>query len=152
MTEHASRGASDRAPDRTAPPGRQPATTDLAPESTLGAPMIGPASTLLALQRLVGNRAVGSFVERRTLQRPAGRSPETAAASVGRPGIQRAMSGEMADQIAHRLSKAMRGWGTDEEAIYGALSGRSKDDLDLITAKFKPLAQHGTLDADLRDE
>ena len=43
-------------------------------------------------------------------------------------------------------------WGTDEEAIYGALSGRSKADLDAITAAYQPMAMKGSLDADLRDE
>ena len=36
--------------------------------------------------------------------------------------------------------------------MHGALSGRSKQDIDKIVSAFGPLAEHGTLDADLRDE
>ncbi|HEV8545881.1 MAG TPA: peptidoglycan-binding protein [Candidatus Limnocylindrales bacterium] len=66
--------------------------------------------------------------------------------------VQRAVNAAQADSIAHRLDKAMRGWGTDEEAIYGALSGRTRPDLDLITSAYQPLSQEGSLDADLRSE
>jgi hypothetical protein len=46
----------------------------------------------------------------------------------------------------------MEGLGTDEEAIYGALSGRTKADFEAIRKAYNPIAMEGSLDADLRDE
>ena len=43
------------------------------------------------------------------------------------------------------------GWGTDEDAIYGALSGRTQADIDEITKAYRKYSDDG-LDADLRDE
>jgi peptidoglycan hydrolase-like protein with peptidoglycan-binding domain len=116
-------------------------------------------STLIALQRAAGNRAVGDLLATRppglggtsggSLGRTPGRAPTGAPASV--PTIQR-LSADQATSIARKLHDAMDRWGTDEEAIYGALSGRSKADLDAITAAYQPMAMKGSLDADLRDE
>ncbi len=62
------------------------------------------------------------------------------------------MSPVQADRVARQLLDAMDRWGTDEEAIYGALSGRSRADLDAVIAAYQPIAMHGSLDADLEDE
>jgi hypothetical protein len=161
MTDPASPATATRGPDKMPRPDRSPAQ----PEAALAAPGVaspavgasgGPlhAASMLALQRLAGNRAVGGMMASRARPSAAASTPTVSspAPAAAHPVVQRAISPEMADEIAHRLSKAMRGWGTDEEAIYGALSGRSKQDLDKIVTAFGPLAEHGTLDADLRDE
>lgn len=62
------------------------------------------------------------------------------------------MAADQATGIARSLLDAMDRWGTDEEAIYGALSGRGRADLDAITAAYAPISMKGSLDADLRDE
>jgi peptidoglycan hydrolase-like protein with peptidoglycan-binding domain len=163
MTDPASPATATRVPDRAPRPDPSPATSDTAiPAPGVASPAVaasgGPlhAASIVALQRLAGNRAVGNMMARRA-GRPAAASipaaaPSTPAPTARHPVIQRAISPEMADSIANRLSKAMRGWGTDEEAIYGALSGRSVDDLNLIIDKYKPLAMKGGLVADLKDE
>ncbi len=83
------------------------------------------------------------------------------AALVGRPAtgpvqpravVQRAISAGQAGDVAHRLLEAMEGWGTDEDAIFGALSGRTRLDLSAITEAYEPISMNGSLDADLRDE
>lgn len=53
--------------------------------------------------------------------------------------------------IAVQLRDAMEGWGTDEEAIYAALSGRTNTDVDRIAAEYQTLTGRG-LQADLQDE
>lgn len=58
---------------------------------------------------------------------------------------------EMLEQIARRLREAMQGLGTDEEAIYGALSGRSQDQVDAIETTYERLFDRD-LQADIRDE
>ncbi len=57
----------------------------------------------------------------------------------------------MLEQIARRLHDAMSGLGTDEEAIYAALSGRSQSQHDDIAQTYETM--YGTeLQADLVDE
>ncbi len=58
---------------------------------------------------------------------------------------------EMLEQIARRLREAMSGLGTDEEAIYGALSGRSKDQVEAIEKTYERLYSRD-LNADIQDE
>ncbi len=105
-----------------------------------------PPVVMLGLQRTAGNAAVGRLVRRAA----AGAPPVTGGAS--RPAVQRVMSADQAGRIARQLLDAMDRWGTDEEAIYGALSGRRRADLDAVIAAYQPIAMHGSLDADLEDE
>jgi hypothetical protein len=65
--------------------------------------------------------------------------------------VQRELSADQAKSIASKLEDAMSGWGTDEDAIYSALSGRSANDMRDIKASFQSLF-HKDLDAELRDE
>ena len=53
--------------------------------------------------------------------------------------------------IAKQLKEAMEGWGTDEEAIYAALSGRTRSQLDEIATAYLRLTGRN-LQADLEDE
>jgi hypothetical protein len=67
------------------------------------------------------------------------------------PTVQRELSADQAQSIARKLEDAMSGWGTDEDSIYSALSGRSAWDLRDIRAAFRALFRKD-LDAELRDE
>lgn len=125
---------------RHAAPTREAAARDqdvaqAGPAGTLGPgrampPTIGPG-LMLGLQRSAGNAAVRGLI--------------------GRSVVQREVSEAQADRIAGQLHEAMAGWGTDEEAIYGALSGRTPTDLDAIRTAYARLSSTG-LEADLRDE
>jgi hypothetical protein len=53
--------------------------------------------------------------------------------------------------IAVQLRNAMDGWGTDEEAIYAALAGRTTAEVELISSAYQTLTGRG-LQADLQDE
>ena len=77
---------------------------------------------LQALPSLVGNRAMARFA--RQLQREAASPPATDSAG--------GLTPTMLAQIARRLRAAMEGWGTDEEAIYSALSGRTEEQVAAI--------------------
>jgi len=74
--------------------------------------------------------------------------PVTVSRSVA---VQRELSGDLARSIARKLEDAMSGWGTDEDAIYGALSGRSAADIRDIRNAYSDLYQKD-LDAELADE
>ena len=50
--------------------------------------------------------------------------------------MQRELSISAAELVARRLHSAMEGWGTDEEAIYGALSGRTPTDYQAIKEAY----------------
>ena len=65
--------------------------------------------------------------------------------------VQRELAPAQAESIARKLEDAMSGWGTDEDAIYGALSGRSATDMRDIKAAYQRLFDED-LDAELRDE
>jgi hypothetical protein len=65
--------------------------------------------------------------------------------------VQRAMGWDQAVGLARRLEDAMSGWGTDEEAIYGALAGRTADDMTDVRSAYRQLFNR-TLDQALRDE
>ena len=58
---------------------------------------------------------------------------------------------DRATVIANRLEAAMAGWGTDEDAIYAALTGHSDAELREIEKRFKLLTGFD-LDTRLRDE
>ena len=60
-------------------------------------------------------------------------------------------AGDAAQAVAQQLDDAMSGLGTNEEAIFAALSNRSKTELEAIMAAYETLTKHG-LEADLRDE
>lgn len=57
-----------------------------------------------------------------------------------------------AEQIATVLRNAVKGWGTDEEAIFNALTGRSPAEIAAIEAAYAALAGGETLESRLRDE
>jgi hypothetical protein len=65
--------------------------------------------------------------------------------------VQRELTPDLAQSIARKLRKAMAGWGTDEDAIYGAMSGRTAPDIKAIKEAYTGLFRRN-LDADLRDE
>ena len=60
-------------------------------------------------------------------------------------------AGHRATAVAMQLRDAMEGWGTDENAIYVALQGRSTDELEKIGAAYLELTGHKLMD-DLKDE
>lgn len=72
-------------------------------------------------------------------------------AAGGAPPAGGGLTPEMLEQIARRLREAMQGLGTDEEAIYGALSGRSQAQVDAIAQSYEDLYERD-LHADIRDE
>ena len=88
-----------------------------------------------------------------TLQGTAGNRATVQALRSG-PVVQRALAGPQAETIAQRLAQAMSGWGTDEEAIYGALAGRTPGDYAAIAAAYArlELGDSHNLDVDLADE
>lgn len=91
----------------------------------------------MLLRSAVGHRtAVASL--RRT---PAGSTPSAAGG----------LSPEMLTQIARRLREAMAGWGTDEEAIYSALSGRTRAQAEAIAGTYRALYGRNLV-SDLQDE
>jgi peptidoglycan hydrolase-like protein with peptidoglycan-binding domain len=119
-----------------------PETAMPGPVGTLGpgqasSPALRPG-LVLGLQRAAGNAAVRGLV---------GGGPASRASAA----VQREVSPSQAEGIAGQLHEAMAGWGTDEEAIYGALSGRTREDLDLIRTAYARVSSAG-LDADLQDE
>ena len=61
------------------------------------------------------------------------------------------LDSRMLDQVARQLREAMAGWGTDEEAIYSALSGRTQEQVDAISERYQALFRRNLL-ADLQDE
>lgn len=70
----------------------------------------------------------------------------------GSPGATSAAEAtRLADMIAAQLDDAMRGLGTDETAIYGALTGRTTAELQAIKDAYRRRTGR-ELEADLRDE
>jgi hypothetical protein len=108
------------------------ASADASPDLHLVTP-----ATIERVQAAAGNRAAAELVAQRS----------------GGPAatVQRAIAAEQADAIARQLESAMSGWGTDEEAIYGALSGRTGADIKAIKAAYQRLFDED-LDEELRDE
>ena len=131
------------------------------------------------IQRTAGNRAVADLVAGMSgvphVQRCGGVDPATCSCHDGddgeapgsggapvvsrsvatgpevRPVVQRVLSPDLAQSIARKLEDAMSGWGTDEDAIYGALSGRSAEDIRDIRNAYSDLYSKD-LDAELADE
>jgi len=123
--------------DRGRPPAPTPGRPHDAPTPAQAPAQADPAAplteqALLDLQASAGNRATSEVV-------------------VQRLTVQRAVSAEQAESIARRLEKAMAGWGTDEEAIYGALAGRTAADMTDIRGAYQRLYRKD-LDAELDDE
>ena len=86
---------------------------------------------MLGLQRSAGNAAVRGLI--------------------GRSVVQREVSEAQADRIAGQLHEAMAGWGTDEEAIYGA-SRDARRRISTRSGRRTPGCRSTGLEADLRDE
>ena len=76
--------------------------------------------------------------------------PATAPVAPGAPPPK--PTSTQAEQAAHQLHRAMDRWGTDEEAIFAALTGRTKDERDAIKAAYTRITKGRSLEADLRDE
>lgn len=133
MRTHAERSSSGRSPTKRT---SKPASREgVAASSSAAVPEVHTPDDATTLQRSAGNQATVQAIR---------------SAAV----VQRALSIEQAETIAQRLAKAMAGWGTDEEAIYGALSGRTPGDYAEIAAAYKrhELGDTHDLDADLADE
>ncbi len=132
MRSHAERSANGRSPSTP-----QSAATQREPADHPGT---GGASSV---------PGVRTVADATSLQRTAGNQ-----ATVQAIVVQRKLSVEQAESIAQRLARAMAGWGTDEEAIYGALSGRTPSDYAEIAAAYRrgELGDSHDLDADLADE
>jgi Annexin len=109
-------------------------TLDLASPSSPAPPASVSPAALAALQGTAGNRA--------TVQ---------ALRASGTVHVQRAIGWDQAQETARQLHRAMAGWGTDEEAIYGALAGRTGDDMRDIRDVHRQMYSQ-SLDAELRDE
>jgi hypothetical protein len=120
----------------------------MTPAGASPVPEVRTADDAATLQRTVGNQATVQAI-RSTPPAPAGPAP-----SASRPiVVQRELSVAQAETIAKRLDDAMSGLGTDEEAIYGALSSRTPTDYQAIKEAYAHLGLgDGDLDADLADE
>jgi len=66
-----------------------------------------------------------------------------------RPVVQRRTP---AEQVATVLRRAVEGWGTDEDAIFAALTGRTLAEIADIEREYAALSGGETLEARLRDE
>ncbi len=66
--------------------------------------------------------------------------------------IRRQPSRTSAQQVATTLRNAAAGWGTDEDAIFNALTGRTSAEISDIAAAYLSLSGTETLEAMLRDE
>ncbi|MBE9581068.1 MAG: DUF4157 domain-containing protein [Proteobacteria bacterium] len=91
----------------------------------------------------IAQQSAGNFSTTPTVQRQTA-APASAAATGG-------LTEKMLKQIARTLREAMEGWGTDEEAIYSAFSGRTQEQVDAIARVYKKMYSADLL-ADLRDE
>ena len=116
------------APARSGPTTRPPVPGD--PGSL--APAVLTQEVVAQLQSTAGNRA-------------------TAAAIRSGAVVQRVISTGQAAALAERLYDAMEGLGTDEDAVYGALSGRTPEDLDAIREAYY-FAYNHTLLEDVNDD
>lgn len=120
-------------------PGTQTGRSLLAHELAHVAQQGGAAGTSL-LQRQAGGPAPAP-----------GPAPPPAPAPGPAPGPAGGLSGEMLRQIARQLREAMEGWGTDEDSIYAALSGRTPDQVNDIGRVYNDMYKRD-LQADLQDE
>jgi hypothetical protein len=110
--------------------GGQPAPPSPARHDPVHDPL-SPGS-LARMQSTAGNKATSQLVAQRLT-------------------VQREVATSQAESIARQLEDAMSGLGTDEEAIFGALAGRTGDDMVSIREAYKRLFNEN-LDAELRDE
>ena len=130
------RSFADRSPDATREPAVRSQPVSPVPDAAaraLGVPGSPMSPGIVAhLQAMAGNRA--------TVQ----------ALRPGRP-VQRVIDAGQAAALAARLNEAMEGWGTDEEAVYGALTSRTPEDLDAIREAYFLNYNKSLLD-DINDE
>lgn len=77
--------------------------------------------------------------------------PQRQASPAPAPPAVPTLSDEMLRQIAQRLREAMAGLGTDEEAIYSSLSGRTQEEADAIARVYQQMYGRSLI-SDLRDE
>jgi hypothetical protein len=110
------------------------------PESSAGKHLLAHELTH-TVQQSTGNKISLQQIQK---QSTGGTPPPPPATDVG-------LSPEMLAQIARRLRSAMKGWGTDEEAIYASLSGRTQVQVDAIASTYKTLFNR-VLITDLQDE
>ncbi len=129
MRTHAERSSSGRSPSTQKAP---PATRGRATDTSAGVPEVRTPDDAASLQRSAGNRATVEAIRSGAV-------------------VQRAVTVQQADAIARRLHDAMEGWGTDEEAVYGALSGRTPGDVEAIRDAYLRLYDT-TLQSDIDDE
>lgn len=133
--------------DRTPTPAPEPVKR-ARPGPVSEGPVVGghapvTPTALGRLQGAAGNRATATLVAQR-----AARAPSRAS---GAPVIQRELSLAQAASVAARIHEAVEGLGTDEEAVYGALSGRTPEDIDAIRDAYF-LAYDETLQAAINDD
>jgi len=115
-----------------APARAEPARQRIPGDAPSATPAVLTPRIVAQLQALAGNRATAQAVRRR-------------------PVIQRAISSGQAAALAERIYDAMEGLGTDEDAVYGALSGRTPEDLDAIREAYFFAYNHTMLE-DINDE
>jgi uncharacterized protein DUF4157/annexin-like protein/lysine-specific metallo-endopeptidase family protein len=86
----------------------------------------------------VAQQGAGSFSSAPAVQRQAVPAPAPRPAPAPAPPTG-GLTDEMLRQIARILHEAMAGLGTDEEAIYSALSGRTQDQADAIDRVYREM-------------
>jgi hypothetical protein len=106
-----------------------------APESLQGRRLLAHELTHTLQQRT--HR--GAHAPARVLRAPAPGSALVPPAGSG-------LSDEMLSQIAHQLRAAMRGLGTDEDAIYAAMAGRTRAQVDEIARVYQNAYGRSLLD------
>ncbi len=110
-----------------------------APESASGQHLLAHELTH-TIQQGGEYRATSGHVQRQT---PAGTTAEAP--------VDHGLTGDMLHQIARRLRNAMAGWGTDEEAIFSAIAGRTQAQINAIDRVYQELYDRPLL-TDLQDE
>lgn len=93
----------------------------------------------------VVQQTAGRLVDSPRVQRQPSQEP-------GEPPPAGELTLEMRKQIARQLREAMAGWGTDEDSIYSALSGRTERQIEEIKKTYQETYKGRDLEADLRDE
>ncbi len=101
-------------------------------------------------RRLLAHELTHVVQQSRSLEpMPVQRQPSSPPTS---PPAAGGLTNEMLQQIARRLREAMAGWGTDEEAIYAAMAGRSQDQVNQIERVYGEMYPGRSLQPDLEDE
>lgn len=119
-------------PDGPAPQRSEPIRRRVPGETGTAAPAVLTPGIVAQLQAAAGNRAAAQAVRSRVV-------------------VQRAISTGQAAALAERIHDAMEGLGTDEDAVYGALSGRTPEDLDAIRDAYSFAYNHTMLE-DINDD